>query len=132
MLKDLGRRLGAGLVAAVMIAVAAGITLVAAAFGAYAGLKMVVTPAAASALTALIFAVVAGLVAVLAPRAIAGKPKPQRAASHEHALARIDPALLRTAGEVGVALLGVVADMALSHRLKRQEKARDAKHRKRR
>ena len=128
MLKDLGRRLGAGLVAAVMIAVAAGITLVAASFAAYAGLKTVVSPAAASAITALIFAVVAGLIAVVAPRVIAGKPK---AGSHERSHKPFDPALMRTAGEVGVAVLGVVADLALSHRLKRQQKAREAKHHKR-
>ena len=131
MLKDLGRRLGAGVVAAVMIAAAAAITLVALSFAAYAGLKTVASPAAASALTALIFAAVAGLTAVVAPKVIVGKPK---TGSHppQPAHKPIDPALMRTAGEVGVAVLGVVTDLALSHRLKRQQKTREAKHHKRR
>ena len=131
MLKDLGRRLGAGLVAAVMIAAAAAITLVALSFAAYAGLKTVVSPAAASALTALMFAAVAGLIAIVAPKVIAGKLK---ATSHagQHARKPLDPALMKTAGEVGVAVLGVVADLALSHRLKRQQRAREHKRHNRR
>lgn len=131
MLKDLGRRLGAGLVAAVMIAFAAGITLVAAAFAAYAGLKTVVSPAAASALTALIFAAVAALIAVLAPKMIsrsAGETSNRQAHPHRS----LDPALTRTVAEAGAAALGVAADLALSHRLKRQQKAREAKHHRRR
>ena len=130
MLKNLGRRLSAGLVAAVMAAVAAGITLVAAAFAAYAGLKMVVSPASASALTALVFAAVAGLVAVIAPKAIAGDTKAPHPAEPRHKA--LDPAMMGAVGEVGVAVLGVVADLALSHRLKRQQKARGDKGHKRR
>ena len=124
MLKDLARRLGAGVVAAVMIAVAAGIVLVAAAFAVYAAMKMVVSPAAASAVTALAFAVMAGLIAVVAPRLIRGKPAPA-------AKARPDTAALRPAAEAGVAVLGIIGDMALSRRLKRQEKARNIKYRRR-
>ena len=131
MLKDLGRRASAGLVAAVLVAVAAGITLVAAAFAAYAGLKLVVSPAAASALTALAFAGVAGLIAVVAPKVVGGggKTTPHPAAARGKPL---DPALMRTAGEVGVAVLGVLAELAFSHRLKRQHKAREDKRHKRR
>ncbi len=124
MLGDLARRLGAGLVAAVMIAVAAGIVLVAAAFAVYAALKLAVSPAAASALTALVFAVVTGLLALLGPRLAGAGPK-RAPATHR------DPAALRTASEVAVAVLGIVGDMALSRRLKRQEKARNTKHRRR-
>ena len=124
MLKDLARRLGAGLVAAVLIAVATGSVLVAAAFAIYAAMKLVVSPAAASAVTALVFAVVAGLIAVIAPRVVRGKSVPS---SKPHP----DPKSLRTASEVGVALLGIVADMAQSRRLKRQEQARITKHRRR-
>ena len=130
MLKDFGRRLGAGLVTAVMTAVAAAITLVALSFAAYAGLKMVVSPAAASALTALIFAVVAGLIAVVAPKVITGKPQAGSRAM-QPAPKTFDAAFMKTAGEVAVAVLGVVADLAFSHRLKRQQKAREAKHHKR-
>ena len=125
MLKDLARRLGAGLVAAVMMAVAAGIVLVAAAFALYAAMKLLVSPAAASAVTALAFAVIAGVIAVLAPRLIKGKATPAAPKT------RIDPDALRTASEVGVAVLGIVGDMAFSRRLKRQELARDKKHRRR-
>ena len=127
MFRDLARRLGAGLVAAVMIAVAAGIILVAAAFAVYAGMKLIVSPAAASATTALVFAVLAGLIAVVAPRLIMGKPAPAQP-THK---ASLDPATLRTASELGVAVLGVLGDMALSRRLKRQEQARKNKHRRR-
>ena len=124
MLKDLAKRLGAGLTAAVMIAVAAGIVLVAAAFAVYAAMKLVVSPPAASAVTALVFAVVAGLIAVAAPRFVRGKPTPAQRTP-------VDPAAMRTAAEVGVAVLGILSDMALSRRLKRQEKARNTKHRRR-
>ena len=131
MLKHLGRRLSAGLVAAVMTAVAAGVTLVAAAFAAYAGLKLVVSPAAASALTALAFAAIVGLIAVVAPKVLAGGEKTDHPAEPRHK--PLDPALMKTAGEVGVAVLGMVADLALSHRLKRQQKAReDNRHKRRR
>ena len=125
MLKDLARRLSAGLVAAMMIAVAAGIFLVAAAFALYAGMKLIVSPAAASAVTALAFAVIAGLIAVLAPRLIKGRAAPTAPKG------RLNPDTLRTASEVGVAVLGIVGDMALSRRLKRREHARDKKHRRR-
>ena len=125
MRKDLARRLGAGLVAAVMMAFAAGIVLVAAAFALYAAMKLVVSPAAASGVTALVFAVIAGLIAALAPRLITGK-----AAAPVHK-AKLDPAMLRTASELGVAILSIVGDMALSRRLKRQEQARDKKQRRR-
>ena len=125
MLKDLARRLIAGLVAAVMIAVAAGVVLVAAAFALYAGMKLVVSTGAASAVTALAFAVIAGLIAGLAPRLIKGK------ATAAAPKVRIDSDALRTASEVGVAVLGIIGDMALGRRLKRQELARDKKHRRR-
>ena len=116
MLKDLVRRLTAGLVAAVMAAAAAGIVLVAAAFATYAALKLVVSPAAASALTALLFAAVVGLIAVVAPRVIRGKstPAPSRRLS-------VDPNTIHTASQIGAAVLGIVSEMALSRRLKRQD-----------
>lgn len=120
MLKDLARKFVAGLVAAVMIGVAAGIVLVAAAFAVYAGMKTFVSPAAASAVTALAFAAVAGLIAVVAPRVIRGK----RAALSE---APTHPAA-GPAAQVAVVLLGIIGDMARSRRLKRQEKARHFKH----
>ncbi len=123
MLRDLARRLGAGLVAAVATAVAAGIVLVAAAFAAYAGLKTVVSPAAASALTALAFAMIVALIAVIAPRLIRGKPEPARKAADSDAL--------RGAAELGVAALSVIGDLAQSRRLKRQDRARNRKHRRR-
>lgn len=123
MLNDLAKRLGAGLVSAVMIAVAAGITLVAAAFAAYAGFKTMVGPAAASALTALVFAAVAGLVAVLAPKVMGAKPKPHAHPAHRP----VDPETWRTISQVGAAILGLVGDIALSRRLKRQQKAKHAK-----
>ena len=122
MLLDLARRLGAGLIAAIMIAVAAGIVLVAAAFAAYAALKTVVSPAAASALTAAAFAVVAGLIAVLAPRMITRK-----SATAPVRTARLDPDTLRTATEISAAVLGVVGNMVLNRRAKRAEQARDQK-----
>ena len=124
MLKDLAKRLGAGLIAAVMMAVAAGIVLVAAAFAVYATMKLVVSPAAAAAFTALVFAVVAGLIAVVAPGLLRGKPAPAQPGT-------IDPATMRTAAELGAAALGIIGDMALSRRLKRQEQARKTKHRRR-
>ena len=81
MFKDLAKRAGAGVAAAILLGVAAGTTFVAAAFAVYAGFKMVVTPAAASALTALIAAVLTGLIALIASKIAGGEKNKDR---HEH------------------------------------------------
>ena len=126
MLKDLVRRLTAGLVAAALMAVTAGVTVVAAAFGAYAGLKGLVGPAAASGLTALLFAALLGVIAVTAPALVRGR-QADKAAHDVHR--RHDPATLRTASQAGTALLGLLAEFAQGRRLRRQDKARAAKRR---
>ena len=120
MLKDLARRLGAGLVAAVMMAVAAGVVLVAAAFAVYAGMERLVSPAAAAAVTALVFAAVAALIAFFAPRLIKGGPARAQPAHKPP----VDPATIRTVSEIGMAVLGVLGDVALSRRRRRRAQAR--------
>ena len=81
MFKDLAKRAGAGVAAAILLGIAAGTTFVAAAFAIYAGFKMVVTPAAASALTALIAVIVTGLIAFIASKIAGGGDRKDR---HEH------------------------------------------------
>jgi hypothetical protein len=122
-LDTLGRQLAAGLVAATLIAVAGGITLVAASFGLYAGLKMVMSPAAASALTALAFAIVAGGLAVAAPGVIRGKPVVKPAPPAARALP-IDNATLRLGTEIAVTVFGLLAELALRRRVDKSERRR--------
>ena len=121
-LDTVGRRLTAGLVAATLIAVAGGIALVAASFGLYAGLKMVVSPAAASGLTALVFAIVAAVLAVAAPAAIRGTP-PARPTPAARALP-IDNATLRLGAEIAVTAFGLLAEMVLRRRVDKSERRR--------
>ncbi|MBV8593812.1 MAG: hypothetical protein JOZ27_05895 [Caulobacteraceae bacterium] len=127
MLKDLAKRAGLGAASAVMASTAAAIALVALAFCLYALLKLVVAPAGAAGITALVFAALAGLFAFTAPKLTkAAKPTREEVAAVRP---RVDPETLRLAAEAGVAVLGAAADMALSRRLKREEKVRKSRRR---
>ena len=121
-LDTIGRRLTAGLVAAVLIAVAGGIALVAASFGLYAGLKTLMSPAAASGLTALAFAIVAGVLAAAAPAAIRGTP-PAKTAPPPRTVP-IDNATLRLGAELAVTAFGLLAEMALRRRVDKSGRRR--------
>ena len=124
MLQDLIRRIGVGIAAAILIGVGAGATLVAVAFAIYAGLKPYVGAAGASGLTALAAAALTGLcgVVLLGMLKKPGKVEPARHNPiHQGALA-----------EGGMLALCLLADMAAGRRAKREQKAHDAKHRRRR
>ena len=121
MLGDLARRLGAGLVAAVMMAVAAGIALVATSFALYALFCLFASPAVASALTAGIFAAITALIAYFAPKLINPGAETHRRAQ------RPDAATMRLFAELGLAALGVVADLGLQKRWKGRQTRRDVK-----
>lgn len=122
-LDTIGRRLTAGLVAAVLIAVSAGIALVAASFGLFAGLETLMSPAAASALTALAFAIIAGALAIAAPAAIRGAPAAKPAPPAPRALP-IDNATLRLGAEIAVTVFGLLAELALKRRVEKTERRR--------
>ena len=122
MLQDLMRRIGLGLAAAILVGIGAGATLVALAFAIYAGLKSYVGPAGASGLTALAAAALTGVGAVVLLQMM--KPSKKAPAHHEP----LHPGLL---GELGVLTLGIVGDLAAGRRAKREQKAREAKHRRR-
>ena len=123
MLQDLARRIGAGLAAAILIGIGMGTTLVAVAFAVYAGLKPFVGPAGASGLTALAAAALTGMGAVI----LLGVAKPKK-----HPVASRQPLHLGLLAELGTLALGVVADLAAGRRAKREQKAYNAKHRRRR
>ena len=110
------QRLGAGAAAVILAAFAGGMTFVALAFAIFAALERYVSTAGAAGLTALVFAIVSAGLALLIPRVAPKK--------HEIVAVRpkLDPAAVRLATEVGVAVLGIAGDVALSRRLKREEK----------
>ena len=109
MLKMIGRRLALGVVATLMAATAASITLIAASFCLYAFLLTWFTRPAVSGLTALAFAVVAGLIGLIAAVMLRSvkAPKP-----------KFDRDTARLALETAGAVLVVAADVALSRRRK--------------
>jgi len=109
MLKVIGRRLALGVVATLMAATAASITLIAASFCLYSLLLKWFSASSASGLTALAFAVIAGLIGLIAALMLrsAKPPKP-----------KFDRDTARIAMETAVAILGVAADVALSRRRK--------------
>lgn len=124
MLHDLARRIGAGLAAAILIGIGTGTTLVAIAFAVYAGLKPFVGPAGASGLTALAAAALTGLSAVLLLNMTkASKGQPMR-----HEPLHLHRGLL---AELGTLALRIVVDLAAGRRAKREQKTRQAKHRRR-
>ena len=123
-LDALGRRVAAGLVAAVLIAVAGGVALVAAAFALYAALEIWVSPAAASALTALAFAVLAAGLAMAAPAAIRGAPTAKPVAQAPSRALPIDNAVLRLGAEIAVTVFGLLAELALKRRVEKTDRRR--------
>ena len=124
MLQDLIRRIGVGIAAAILVGIGAGTTLVAVAFAIYAGLKPYVGAAGASGLTALAAAALTGLCAVV----LLGMIKtPNKVAPAHH-----NPMPSGALAEGGMLALGLLADMAAGRRAKREQKAHDAKHRRRR
>ena len=124
MLQDLARRIGIGIAAAILVGIGAGTTLVAVAFAIYAGLKPYVGPAGASGLTALVVAVLTGICAVVL---LGMLKKPGKTAP-----ARQDQQSRGALAEGGMLALSLLAEMAAGRRAKREQKAHDAKHRRRR
>jgi hypothetical protein len=118
MFKDILQRLGLGAVAVILAAFAGGIAFVALAYGLFALLESRLSPAAAAAITAGVFAVVAAGLAVLVPTVA---PKKADIATLKP---KLDQRTIALATEAGVAALGIMGDMMISRRLKRQDKAR--------
>lgn len=117
MIKEMIQRLGTGAVAVILAAFAGGIAFVALAYALFAILERVVSLAGASAITAVVFAIVAAALAVFVPRTA---PKKEQLVAIRP---RLSPDTMRLATEAGVAALGIVGDIALNRRLKREEKA---------
>jgi len=103
----LGRELASKTICLVLATVAAAIALVAIAFAAYAGLKIVTAPSLAAALIALAFAVIAALLALVVPKMVAPKPAPPRRGG-----LALEPSTVRAGLEIAVLALGVFADPA--------------------
>ena len=125
MIKDILQRLGAGAAAVILAAFAGGVTFVALAYALFALLERYVSTAGAAAITAAVFAMVSAALALLIPKATPTK---------EIVVAvrpRLDPATMRLATEAGIAALGLVGDIALNRRLKREEKVLKTRRRKR-
>ncbi|MBA3812250.1 MAG: hypothetical protein H0X27_11535 [Caulobacteraceae bacterium] len=120
MLKGFVARIGAGLGAALLMACAAMISLVAAAFALYAVLRLGLSAAGAAALTALAFGVLAAVLGMLTPRLLRG----------EERAARPKPSLkdtARTAARVGAAGAGILAQLILDQIPERNKKSPRAK-----
>ena len=125
MLKEIAMRVGAGFGAAVLMTVTTAITLVAAAFGIYAGLKLYLPAAGASAVTALIFAAIAAGVFVLGPQLFGTKSKPVTASPPR----KLNPALLHLLSEAATAVIPIAANLMLARQLRRQTREQKPKHR---
>ena len=125
MISQLLRRLGAGAAAVILAGFAGGITFVALAYALFAVLEHYVSAAGAAAITAVVFAVVSAGLALFVPKAA---PKKEELAVLKP---KLDPATLRLATEAGIAALGIVGDLALSRRLKREDKVQKTRRRKR-
>ena len=111
-------QLAGGLVAAVMVSVAAAITLVALGYAVYAVALSWLSPAGASALTAFIFAAVTAILAILVPRLIRGQADAAKARA-QVATRRLDPLAIRSVIEIGLVVLASIADIALQRRRRR-------------
>lgn len=114
MISDLMRKLGAGAAAVILAAFAGGIAFIALAYALFALLERFIGPAGAGAITAVVFALVTAALALLVP-----KVAPKKAEVVE-ARPKLDPNTLRLGTEMGVALLGIIGDLAFSHRQKRE------------
>src|SRR5581483_11477259 len=106
LLAQFGREAAAGVVGVTLGVIAGAITLVALSFALYAAFKCWVSPAAASALTALVYAVIAVAVATLVPRFIRGSAQRRSQVKRPP----IDPNVLRAGTEIGLVLLGALAE----------------------
>ncbi len=115
MISGLEARIAASAISTILVAVAGAITLVAVAYAIYAGLRDPLSPAGASAVTALIFAIVTAALAVVGPKLIKARAS---AAKTEVAAPRpaIDPSTMRTALEIGLAVVATLADVAWQRR----------------
>ena len=111
MLKQLLQRTTFEVVGIVALAFAAGVAVVAAAYGLYALLRTSFSAAASAGLTSLA-AVILVAVLSLALIQLAKKPSQRDAKGH-----RFDPDTIQQALTVGVALAGVLADVVLQRRL---------------
>lgn len=111
-------QLAGGLVAAVMVSVAAAITLVALGYAVYAVALSWLSPAGASALTAFIFAAVTAILAILVPRLIRGQAEAAKARA-QVATRRVDPLAIRSGIEIGLVVLASIADIASRRRGRR-------------
>ena len=118
MFKDILQRFGFGAVAVILAAFAGGIAFIALAYGLFALLEIRFSPAAAAAITAGVFAVVAAGLALLVPKAA---PKKADIAVLKP---KLDQRTIALASEAGVAALGILGDLMISRRVKRQENAR--------
>jgi hypothetical protein len=105
-------RVGAGVVTWLLASVSGCITLVAGAFALYAGLKHEFSPPAASAGTALAFVLITAFFGVVAPKMLRSR---SRAAQERARIAsfRLSSGTLRSAAEIGLAVIGALTEFAL-------------------
>lgn len=114
MISELMRKLGAGAAAVILAAFAGGIMFIALAYALFALLERFIGPAGAGAITAVVFAVVTAGLAFMVPKVAPKKTEVVEARP------KLDPNTLRLGTEMGVALLGIVGDLAFNHRQKRE------------
>lgn len=125
MLNLLLRRIILGLIGAALAAGAAGVSVIAAGFAAYALLRRWLSAPEAGGVTALVFAGLTILIVIIAPQLWKGARGRRPAGG-----LKIDGASLRTAAEAGLALLGAAAELRARRSAKSGEKSRAEKGRK--
>ncbi len=119
MIKSVLARVQAFLIGSILLAVATGIALVAAAYGVYAVLRVALSAAASAGTTAVVFALVALVAAVLLRQTFssgaAGKAA-QKKRSQGHA-----PDTVRVGLEAGTAVMSALSEMLAAQRENRRK-----------
>jgi membrane associated rhomboid family serine protease len=130
MLKDLIPKIRAFLIGSVILAVSAGVAVVAAGFGLYAVLiQLQLTVPEAAGVTAVVFAVVAAICSLLLRSVFSpagGRERPPKAGP------AVSPEAMQMGMEAGAAVIGLITDLLASRRIDQRERAKRQKAKSRR
>ncbi len=124
MFKDLLPKVRAFLIGTVILAVASGVAVVAAAFGVYAVLiQLQLSVPISAAITAVVFAVVAAIAALVLRGVFSSKGKQPEAAPARN------PEAMQMGMEAGAAVIGLLTDLLASRKINQRAKAKSRRSR---
>jgi predicted MFS family arabinose efflux permease len=124
MFKDLLPKVRAFLIGTVILAVASGVAVVAAAFGVYAVLiQLQLSVPISAAITAVVFAVVAAIAALVLRGVFSSKGKQPKAAPARN------PEAMQMGMEAGAAVIGLLTDLLASRKINQRAKAKSRRSR---